>query len=102
MFDRNQGGVAEAKAMALKAQHQRRAGFLSLSTELKGVWLNLVSASQAVQSLEMEVIPTARNAYESISKAYKAGVVDVLALLDAQRIWVETRKTHLDLLHKLE
>ena len=50
----------------------------------------------------MEVIPTARNAYESISKAYKAGVVDVLALLDAQRIWVETRKTHLDLLHKQE
>lgn len=102
VFDRNQGGVAEAKAMVLKAQHQKKAGFLALSSELKEAWRNLVSTQKAVQSLEMEVIPVAQNAYEAISKAYKAGEVDILALLDAQRIWIETRKTHLDLLQQQE
>lgn len=102
IFDRNQGGIAEAQSLALKAQYQRKAGFLALHSELQKVWLNLVATRQTVQSLETEVVPAARNAYESISKAYKAGEVDILALLDAQRIWIETRKTYLEQRHSLE
>ena len=48
------------------------------------------------------MIPAAQNAYESISKAYKAGEVNIFGLLDAQRTWVEIRKTRLGLLHELE
>jgi cobalt-zinc-cadmium efflux system outer membrane protein len=102
MFDRNQGGIAEAQATALKTQHQQKVGFLALHSELQRVWQNLVSTGQTVQALETEVLPAARNAYESISKAYKAGEVNILALLDAQKIWLESRKTHQIQLHNLE
>lgn len=102
LFDRNQGGVAEAKATTRKAYHQREAGFLALHTEFQEAWHKLVSTRQAVKSLETEVLPAAQNAYESISKAYKAGEVDILGLLDAQRTWAETRKIRLGLVHELE
>jgi len=102
LFDRNQGGIAEAKATKRKAHHEREAGFLALHTELQEAWRKLRSIRQTVGSLETEVLPAAQHTYESISKAYKAGEIDILGLLDAQRTWVEARKARLDLLHELE
>ena len=57
---------------------------------------------RALQSFEEEVLPEAQQAYEALSKAYRAGEMDILALLDAQRTWVETRMARLDLLHDIE
>ena len=53
-------------------------------------------------SVERELFPAAQQAYDAMIKAYKAGETDILALLDAQSTWVETRNTRLDLLHELE
>lgn len=102
LSDKNQGGIAEARATKLQAQAEKEAGFLVLRGELQQAWRSLTATRQAVQSLETEVLPAAHSAYESSSKAYMAGEVDILSLLDAQRIWVETRKTRLDLLHEQE
>jgi cobalt-zinc-cadmium efflux system outer membrane protein len=102
LFDRNQGGIAEAQAITRKTQHEGEAGFLALQTELQEAWRRLASTRQALEALEREVLPIALNAYESIGKAYKAGEIDILGLLDAQRTWVETRQSRLDLLHELE
>ena len=52
--------------------------------------------------MESRVLPVAQSAYESIHKAYKVGELDILSLLDAQRTWIETRRTHLDVLQELE
>jgi len=102
LFDRNQGGVAEAKASQQKMHYERKAGFLALHTELQKTWRKLTSTQQAFQSLDSEVLPASQRAFESISKAYKAGEVGILDLLNAQRTWVETRNTRLDLLYDLE
>ncbi|KPK25707.1 MAG: hypothetical protein AMJ61_11195 [Desulfobacterales bacterium SG8_35_2] len=102
LFNRNQGGIAEAKALSRKVYYESEAGHLALYTELQEAWQNLASSKKAVQSLESSVLPIAQNAYESINKAYKAGELDILSLLDAQRTWVETRRTHLNLLRELE
>jgi cobalt-zinc-cadmium efflux system outer membrane protein len=102
IFNRNQGGIAEARALARKAQYEREAGYLELFAQLQDAWQNLASSQKAVQSLESRVLPVAQSSYESINKAYKAGELDILSLLDAQRTWIETRRTHLDLLRELE
>jgi cobalt-zinc-cadmium efflux system outer membrane protein len=102
LFDRNQGGVAEARALKRKALHDQETACLALKLELEEAWRRLESTSQAVQSFETEVLPAAQQAYEAVAKAYKFGEVDILALLDAQRIWVDTRMNHLDLLHERE
>ena len=102
LFNRNQGGIAEAKALSRKVHYENEAGYLALYTELQDAWQNLVTSKKAVQLLESSVLPVAQSAYESINKAYKAGELDILSLLDAQRTWVETRRTHLNLLRELE
>ena len=102
LFNRNQGGIAEAKALSRKVHYESEAELLALYTELQEAWQSLSSSRKAVQSLESRVLPVAQNAYESINKAYKAGELDILSLLDAQRTWVETRRTHLIMLQELE
>ena len=57
---------------------------------------------QALQALETRVLPASQQAYESIGKAYRAGEIDILALLDAQRTWLETRMNRLELLYDRE
>ncbi len=102
LFNRNQGGIAEAKALSRKVHYENEAELLDLYTELQEAWQTLVSSRKAVQSLESRVLPVAQNAYESINKAYNAGELDILSLLDAQRTWIDTRRTHLNLLLEQE
>lgn len=102
LFDRNQGGIAEASATKQKAGYEKAAGCLSLHTKLQEAWRNMTAARGAFRVLEAEVIPAAKITYEAIGKSYRAGEANILALLDAQRTWVETRQSRLDLLHELE
>jgi len=102
LFNRNQGGIAEAKALSRKVHYESEAGSLILYTELQKAWQSLASSKNTVKSLESQVLPIAQNTYKAANKAYKAGELDILSLLDAQRTWVETRRTHLNLLQELE
>ena len=102
LFNRNRGGVTEANAARVKADYERKAGMLALQKEIQEAWTRHDSAGQVVRSLDADVLPDAQYAYESISKAYKAGETDLLGLLDARRTWVEARKLKLDKLHELD
>ncbi|MBT8341098.1 MAG: TolC family protein [Desulfatitalea sp.] len=102
VFDRNQGGVAEAAALRQKAGQDRNAGFLALRNQLQAAWRDVVAARQSVFSVDQQVYPAAQQSYESIRKAYQAGAVDIIGLLDAQRTWVETRALRLEMLNDLE
>jgi len=102
LFDRNQGAIAEAVALKRKTQYEMHTEWQVLEDELQTAWRKRVSAMQALQSFEEEVLPEAQQAYEALSKAYRAGEMDILALLDAQRTWVEARMARLDLLHDIE
>lgn len=102
VFDRNQGRVAETAALRQKAGQDRNAGFLALRNELQAAWRNVVAARQSLLSVDQKVYPAAQQSYESIRKAYQAGAVDIVGLLDAQRTWVETRTLRLEMLNELE
>ncbi|MEW6428898.1 MAG: TolC family protein [Thermodesulfobacteriota bacterium] len=102
LFDRNQGSIAEAEAATEKARQERSAGMLALHTELRETRQRLTATGQALQSLETTVLPATREAYDAVSKAYMAGEIDILALLDSQRTLVQARLSRLQLLHELE
>ena len=89
LFDRNQGAIAEAVALKRKTQYEMHTEWQVLEDELQTAWRKRASTMQALQSFEKEVLPEAQQAYEALSKAYRAGEMDILALLDAQRTWVE-------------
>lgn len=102
LFDRNRGNITGAEATYQKVRQQKKAGALALKTELQQAWHRFISAQQTVRALEEDVLPAARDAYQSVRKSYQAGEADILALHDAQRTWVNIRENRIQLLHELE
>lgn len=85
IFDRNQGGVSQAKAEANKANAVARAGSLNLEETALRTWETYNTALQEVSTYQKDIIPSARRAYSQASEGYAAGRYSFLELLDAQR-----------------
>ncbi len=100
-FDRNKGGIAEARALLNKTKKEKEAGGLELQTslsatmyELEGVWENYLSMRDTI-------VPVSEKAFASVQKAYRLGEQDYLDLLEAQRSLLKARNEHLELLAEL-
>ena len=85
LFDRNQGGVAQAKAEANKAEALAHAGSLSLQESALNALEQYGTALQEVSAYQKDIIPSARQAYSQASDGYAAGRYSFLELLDTQR-----------------
>lgn len=102
LFDKNRGGIAEAGALLKKAEQESLSGQLNLKAQLRERVQNLKTARNASRTVKKDIIPLSRNAFDAVSKSYKAGETDILELLDAQRQWIDARMTLLDLVRDLE
>jgi cobalt-zinc-cadmium efflux system outer membrane protein len=98
LFDRNQGGIQEAYARLSKAELERRAAEVRVSTALFDAYQNLVSAANEVTSLRSDVLPAAQEAFQAIQEGYRLGKFGLLDVLDAQRTFFETRGRSLEAL----
>jgi cobalt-zinc-cadmium efflux system outer membrane protein len=98
LFDRNQGGIKEAGAELSSALHQRSAIRSEALAELADSYGALSSAYVEAHSLEEEVLPAARQAFESAQIGYEAGKFGFLEVLDAQRTLFEVTQQYTDAL----
>jgi cobalt-zinc-cadmium efflux system outer membrane protein len=98
LFDRNQGGIQEAYAHLNKAELERRAAEVRVSTALFDVYQNLVSAANEVTTLRSDVLPTAQETFQATQEGYRLGKFGLLDVLDAQRTFFETRGRSLEAL----
>lgn len=96
LFDRNQGGIAEARFSQAKAQQERRAAEVRVGTALKVAHRSASTAYAETITLQEKVLPAAQEAYAAIDKAYQQGTVGLLEVLDARRTLLEARKQHID------
>ena len=96
LFDRNQGGIAEARFSQAKAHQERRAAEIRVGTALKVAHRSASTAYAEATTLQEKVLPAAQEAFTAIDKAYQQGTVGLLEVLDAQRTLLEARKQHID------
>lgn len=94
-FNRNQGGVSEARARVDKAQSEQRAAKVGLVTDLSDTWQNLSAAYAEAVGLRDEILPSAQSAYESTELGYREGKLDFLQMLDAQRTLFTVKRQYL-------
>jgi len=94
-FNRNQGGVSEARARIDKAQSEQRAAKVGLATDLSDTWQNLSSAYTEAIGLRNEILPNAQATYESTELGYREGKLDFLQMLDAQRTLFTVKRQYL-------
>lgn len=98
LFDRNQGGITEARETLNQTKKEKEAGVLELRTNLmtaisrlEGIWQNYL----AVRDI---IVPASEKVFTSVQKAYRLGEQDYLELLEAQRSLLKARNEHLELL----
>ncbi|MDR3086790.1 MAG: TolC family protein [Azoarcus sp.] len=95
IFDRNQGNVLEAQRRADKARDELRAVELRLSTEVTQNEERLKTLLVEAQTLQSEIMPGARSAYDAASKGFELGKFSFLEVLDAQRTFFQARAQYL-------
>jgi outer membrane protein, heavy metal efflux system len=98
IFDRNQGGVLEARFNAAKAREQQRAAEVRVGAALGSVYQELAAAYDEAIMLKEEVLPAAQASYDATNQAYRQGKLGYLDVLDAQRSFIDMRIGYLEAL----
>jgi cobalt-zinc-cadmium efflux system outer membrane protein len=98
LFDRNQGGIAEAQRRLGKARLERVAAETTVRAQLVATYQALDAAFRRSETLERTTIPEAERLYSGAEDAYSKGLYRYLEVLDAQRTLFELRGERLEAL----
>lgn len=95
VFDRNQGNVLEALRRADKARDELRAAELRLGADATQNQARLKALLADVRTLQQEILPGSRSAYDAATKGFELGKFSFLEVLDAQRTFFQARAQYL-------
>lgn len=85
LFNKNQGGIQEARYRLTGAEEEQRAAEVRVITALTTAHLALATAHVEVTTLKTDILPKAESAFEAMNEGYRLGKFSLLELLDAQR-----------------
>lgn len=92
LFDRNQGRAAAAHRAEEAARARRRDAELQVADALERAWYRLADAHDEAVSLAERALPAAREAFEVTRRAFEAGDVEFVDVLDVERTLVQLRR----------
>jgi len=98
LFDRNQGGIAEARHRVSKAQAEQATAETSVRSALTASYEELHAAYAEVVTLRDEIVPRARRVFQGTKDNHARGLFRYLEVLDAQRTLFELRSQYLQAL----
>ena len=87
-FDKNKGGIQEARDRISKASEDQRTAQIRVTTMLAEAYRALASAKDEVAALSANVLPGVRSAFDGVTEGYRFGKFGFLEVLDAQRTLV--------------
>jgi|AntRauTorckE6833_2_1112554.scaffolds.fasta_scaffold00789_8 cobalt-zinc-cadmium efflux system outer membrane protein len=96
IFDRNQDGVAAARARHRQTEAALHAVMIEQRHQLREIWHALESAREKEHKLRTEILPAAQEHFEAVTYAYQAGKYTYQRVLDAQQNLFEMRRRHID------
>ena len=94
-FDRNRGGIEEARNRLAKAHEERRAVQARVAAALADAYAALASAHDEVTALRSAMLPGSRQTFEAVSEGYRLGKFGYLDVLDAQRTLISAGSQYL-------
>jgi cobalt-zinc-cadmium efflux system outer membrane protein len=99
VFNRNQGGIAQAYGELTAAQSALEVRELALTQQLAAAMSDYNTASRRVARYSESILPAARQSLDLISSAYEQGELEYLDILATQRTYTEK---NLDYINNLE
>jgi outer membrane protein, heavy metal efflux system len=98
IFDRNQGAIEQSNVALDKLRSERSTAQLRVRKNLAGVYESLMASYEESRTLEDEILPLARSAFESARQGHQIGRFRYVEVLDAQRTLYELRSRQIDAL----
>ena len=98
IFDRNQGGVLEARSRLSKAREESIVARLKAINTLGEKYQVLSSAFTEATALHSDVLPGAQAAFEASREGYRQGKFAYLDMLDAQRTLIAVKVRYINAL----
>ena len=95
VFDRNQGNLLEALKLEDKARDELQAASVRLHSEVAQGQERLSTITAEVQSLQQDVLPGAKSAYDAATIGFENGKFNFLEVLDAQRTYFTAKSQYL-------
>jgi cobalt-zinc-cadmium efflux system outer membrane protein len=96
VWNRNQGGIRQAEAQVTAAQHAISRVEQSLRQRLAAIYERYASARYASETYRGSILDNARENLELADELYRAGDVNYLTLLTAQRTYFEKNLAYLE------
>ena len=97
LFNRNQGRVAETRALAARARHEARIVAGELDISLAAAQLRHRQAHEQLETVSERIAPAAERGLAQAQEAYRTGRLVFLELVDAQRVFADVRRRTLEL-----
>ena len=98
IFNRNQGNIGSAKSELKKARFELKEVEIQVQTILFRLKTELEVLASEIDILKNDIIPEAQAAYTTISEGYLNGRFTYLDVVDAQRMWFESREQYIGVL----
>jgi outer membrane protein, heavy metal efflux system len=95
IFDRNQGGIAQAVGQLTSAQAALDGRELALTQQLAAAMSDYNTSTRRVAKYSESILPAARESFDLTSKAYEQGELEYLDLLNTQRTYTEKNLAYL-------
>lgn len=89
VFDRQHGNLKAAKSSYEAAQAEKRQIVLQLKTKIGELFQQAASVAEEYENAANTLLPTAKEAFKQMQKAYNAGERELFELFDARRMLLE-------------
>ncbi len=93
IFNRNQPGIARATADIARQNSELERVRLSVLRDVLEAQQSFATQSQRLAAIERDYLPNVRRARDSAQESYRLGELDLIGLLDAERVYRETLRT---------
>jgi cobalt-zinc-cadmium efflux system outer membrane protein len=95
LFDRNQGGRAEARALLGRTEAEQKAAEVRLGTVLLGLYEEMAHDAHIMGGVQKEILPKAENALAISREGFAQGRLSYLEVLDAQRTIFDVKQEYI-------
>jgi len=101
IWNRNQGGIRQARAEVAEAMRNVDRVELNLNRRLADAFRQYTDAHVTATSYAVDILPRAQRTFELVQRGYKQGEVGYLDVLAAQQTFSQTNLVYLDALGSL-
>jgi len=95
LFDRNQGGAAEARALLGRTEAEQKAAEVRLGIVLLGLYEEMAHDAHVMEGLQKEILPKAEDALAISREGFAQGRFSYLEVLDAQRTLFDIKQEYI-------